>query len=76
MNPPIQSLEKKSEQRVFCRYNKKVSAKDILEADDTNKKNVSINFIRVSLFNVCFDFNSDDCMKKMFCFNKKFILIS
>ena len=38
----LQSLEKKSRQRVFCRYNKKVSAKDFLEADDINKKKVSI----------------------------------
>ena len=37
-----QSLEKKSGQRVFCGNNKKVSAKDFLEADDINKKKVSV----------------------------------
>ena len=38
----IQSQEKKSGQRVFCRYNKKVSTKDFLDADDINKMKVSI----------------------------------
>ena len=36
------SLEKKSGQRVFCGNNKKVSAKGFLEADDINKKKVSV----------------------------------
>ena len=80
----LQSLEKKSGQRVFCRYNKKVSAKDFLEADVINTKksvlsgiapmfnSLSINFVRASLFNDCPDFNSDDCISFSFSSQRTF----